>query len=81
MASTSFQARFITRDTRISIGEPTVDLESSVNVDNLNSIVKALVKIASNIAEDVKSSIESGTFEFIIGGRLLRQSIDQHLET
>lgn len=75
----TFQAKLITKSQKYSIGYTIIELSNEIDRDQLNHLVKNLLKNSSIIGED-QLKLEKINFEFIVAGRLLRLSVDKHLE-
>lgn len=76
----TFQAKLITKSEKYSVGETIIELNNDIDRDQLNHLVKNLLKKSDKISEKDQLKLEKKTFEFVIASRILRLSVDKHLE-
>lgn len=73
----TFQAKLTTKLEQFSVDDTIIELRNSVDKDQLNTIVKNLLKHLEKIDEN---QISGKTFDFLVGGRILQLSVDKHLD-
>ena len=73
----TFQAKFTTKLEKYSIDDAIIELKNTADRDQLDDVVKSILKQADKFDEKL---IGSKQFEFVVGGRLLRLSIEEHLK-
>lgn len=74
----SFSARFLTKDKTISIPDNQFELQSTFGPKELTGIVKTVIN--ENLTIDEALPDDGKLLSFLINGRLLRSSIQTHLE-
>lgn len=74
----AFQAKLITKLDKYSVDNTIVELKNTVDSEELNNIVKSLLKRLKKV-EDV-SELDGKTFDFVVGGRFLRLDVEKHLD-
>lgn len=73
----TFQAKLTTKLDNLSVDGTIVELKNDVDSYQLNHIVKSALVQLGRVSEIELKEI---TFDFVVGGRLLRLTIDKHLE-
>lgn len=76
----TFQAKLTTKSEKYSVGDTIIELNNDIDKDQLNHLVKNILKNSNKISVDDQLKLEKKTFEFIVAGRILRLSIEKHLE-
>lgn len=64
----TFQAKLFTKLEQFSIGNPVIELKNTVDKQQLNHIVNNILKL------------DEADFDFLVGGRFLRLTVEKHLE-
>lgn len=75
----TFQAKLTTKSESYSVDETVIELSNTVDRDQLNEIVRNLLKQLGKLAID-EVDVGKLNFEFYIGKRLLRLNVEQHLK-
>lgn len=73
----TFQAKLTTKLEKFSVDDTIIELRNSVDKDQLNTIVKNLLKHLDRLDEE---ELAKRTFDFLVGGRFLQLSVDKHLD-
>lgn len=73
----TFQARLTTKLKDLSVGDPVIELKTSVDKQQLNQIVKSFLDKNEKLDP---SKLKSLDFDFVVGDRLLQLSVVKHLE-
>lgn len=73
----TFQAKLTTKLELYSVDDTIIELNNLVKPEELDLIVKNLLKQLDNPHE---TEAQSKKFDFLVGGRILRTDIEQHLE-
>lgn len=73
----TFQARFTTKLKDLTVGDPVIELNTNVDKEHLNQIVKSFL-IKNETADSLR--VEELNFDFIVGDRLLQLPVANHLE-
>lgn len=73
----TFQAKLTTKLDKFSVDDTVIELSNSVDREELDNVVKNLLKHLKNPNQ---SEVEKKKFDFILGGRLLRTKVDEHVE-
>lgn len=75
-----FQAKLVTKLEQFSVGDTAIELNNNVDKDELNNIVKTLIKQLDNKEDSDYSKLENIFFDFIVCGKFLHLSVEKHLE-
>lgn len=73
----TFQAKLTTKLENYSIDDAVVELKNNVEREELSDIVKSFLKELERYNE---KKLDNRSFDFLIGGRLLRLSVEEHLK-
>lgn len=73
----TFQAKLTTKLEKFSVDDTIVELQRTVNKEELNHIVKNLLK---QLEVPHEAEAQSKRFDFLVGNRLLRTNIEEHFE-
>lgn len=71
------QAKFFTKDERYSVPDAPFSISGNTTSEQLSSLINALLREAQPTDENEN---EEPTFDFLIEGELLRQTLQEHLE-
>lgn len=74
----TFQARLTTKLDKFSVNDAVVELKSSVERNELDVVVKTFLRDLGSHDEGELEKLRP--FDFLVGGRLLRVSIEEHLK-
>lgn len=72
-----FTAKLTTKLDGLSVDDAIVELDNNVNIDELNNVVKKFLK---NLDRYDEKQLDGRNFDFLIGGRLLRLDVEEHLK-
>lgn len=76
----TFQAKLTTKAEKYSVGDAIIELKNDIDKDQLNHLVKNILKQSNRVTDVEESNLTNKTFEFVVGGRILRLSVEKHLE-
>ncbi|KAL1424656.1 hypothetical protein MTO96_019948 [Rhipicephalus appendiculatus] len=71
------QAKFFTKDERYSVPDTPFSISGSTTSEQLSSLINTLLRESSS--GDAENDGEP-TFDFLIDGELLRETLQEHLE-
>lgn len=74
----TFQAKLTTKLDKFSVDDTVIELKNDVDSEQLNHIVKTLLKQLNKI--DDENELENKSFDFLVGDRFLRLTVAKHLE-
>lgn len=74
----SFNAKLTTKLEKFSVDDSVVELKNSIETDELNNIVRSLLRSLNKV--DDQTNVDNLIFDFLVGGRILRLSVEKHLE-
>ena len=72
-----FQAKLTTKLEEFSVGDAVIELNNDIDSNNLNEIVKSLLQ---NQDEYDEKKLGNRAFDFLVGDRLLRLNVEEHLK-
>lgn len=73
----TFQGKLTTKLAEFSVDDTIIELKNDVDSEQLNHIVKNILRQLNRKSEQ---ELKDRTFDFLVGGRLLRLNVDKHLE-
>lgn len=73
----TFQAKLTTKLENFSIDDAIVELNNNVEREQLDQVVKTFLKDLERYNE---KELDNRTFDFLVGGKLLRVSVEEHLK-
>uniref|UniRef100_A0A6G1SMJ6 Ribosome biogenesis protein WDR12 n=1 Tax=Aceria tosichella TaxID=561515 RepID=A0A6G1SMJ6_9ACAR len=73
----SFQAKLTTKLTEFSVDDAIVEMRNQVDPEELNQLVRSLLEKLDKYDEQ---KLAQRNFDFLIGGRLLRLNVEEHLK-
>lgn len=74
----TFQAKLTTKLEKYSVDGTIIELKNTIDKHELNDIVKNLLKQLNKLENE--KDLEGKEFDFLVGGRFLRVSVEEHLE-
>lgn len=72
----TFQAKLVTKFEKYSVQDAILELTNDTSRDQLNDIVKSLLKQAGTHDD---SNLKGLSFDFLVGGKFLQTSVEKHL--
>lgn len=73
----TFQAKLTTKLEQFSVDDTVIELNNNIDTNQLDDIVKNLLKQLDKYEND---TLKNRKFDFLIGGRLLRLNVEEHLK-
>lgn len=73
----TFQAKLTTKLEKFSVNDAVIELKNNIDSDQLNHVVKNLLKQLNKVDDD---KLKGQTFDFLVGDRFLRLTVEKHLE-